>query len=93
MSFECDYNVLNDLSMEQNNLFRTLNECLDDLEITIKSATNTADWESKARDYLSEEFNKFKESFNVVNNRCNNINQFLIQAVDLYSSVDSQRYF
>ncbi len=80
----CDYNILESYAEELKTNFNGLNNSLNNIDMSIKSITNSSNWDSQTKEYVLSLYTTMQDNFNIIANRLKNISDYLENVVGNY---------
>ena len=86
----CDYEALKDYAISLNKDFNNCTKAIMGIENSFKTITNINTWNSDTRDYYLEMVNKILTNFDIINNKFNNINQYIDSVITNYQEAERE---
>ncbi len=83
-----DYEEVLSNAIKLNRCFKNITTNLDKIEKNNKSLCSSSNWNSKAQEHFQDNFNNLKNSFDIINNKFNNINLYIDNVINNYKSLD-----
>ncbi len=86
----CDYNSLANYAGTLSRDFGNLTKIITSFEDSMNSIMSLNMWDSETRDYLFSLYKNLQNNFDIVNNKFNNINQYVDMVINNYKNLDAQ---
>ena len=85
----CDYNALTDCASDMGQKFNDMMSLLDSVDSSFKNIESIGNWDSPTRDYFSKMYASFRENYETLVNKYNNIEKYLENVAENYRRMDS----